>query len=110
MKSFVLMMYYKNEKQWWINSKNRIFYFFDDTMRVGDFDFDNILFDKKSYNNSSGNILIYGILYKTFMGAKPLRIRFDNIDGFIQIYDRLDIKYYLVLKDMMQFILRLDIL
>ena len=104
------MMYYKNEEQWWINSKNRIFYFFDDTMRVGDFDFDNILFDKKSYNNSSGNILIYGILYKTFMGAKPLRISFDNIDGFIQIYDRLDIKYYLVLKDMMQFILRLDIL
>ena len=35
---------------------------------------------------------------------------FDKIDGFIQIYDRLDIKYYLVLKDMMQFILRLDIL
>ena len=44
------------------------------------------------------------------MGAKPLHIRFDKIDGFIQIYDRLDIKYYLVLKDMMQFILRLDIL
>ena len=44
------------------------------------------------------------------MGAKPLHIRFDKIDGFIQIYDRLDIKYYLVLKDMMQLILRLDIL
>ena len=44
------------------------------------------------------------------MGAKPLHIMFDKIDGFIQIYDRLDIKYYLVLKDMMQFILRLDIL
>ena len=23
----------------------------------------------------------------TFMGAKPLRIRFDKIDGFIKIYD-----------------------
>ena len=24
---------------------------------------------------------------KLFMGAKPLRITFDNVDGFIKIYD-----------------------
>ena len=70
-----------------IDVKNRICYYFDDIMRTGDFDFDNILLDKKSYKNSSENILIY----KTFMGAKPLRIRFAEIDGFIKIYDRLDI-------------------
>ena len=37
------------------------------------FDFDNILLDEKSYEN----VLIFDISYKTFMGAKPLRIRFD---------------------------------
>ena len=37
------------------------------------FDFDNILLDEKSYET----ILIFDISYKTFMGAKPLRIRFD---------------------------------
>ena len=32
-------------------------------------------------------MLIYDILYKTFMGAKPLHIWFEKIDGFIKIYD-----------------------
>ena len=36
-------------------------------------------FDENSYESIS---------YKNFMGAKPLRIRFDKIDGFIKIYDR----------------------
>ena len=49
-------------------------------------DFD-ILLDKKSYEKSYENILIYGISYKIFMGAKPLRIRFNKIDRFIKIYD-----------------------
>ena len=53
-------------------------------MRV--FDFDKILLDEKSYK-THGNILIYDISCKTFMGAKPLRIRFETIDGFIKIYD-----------------------
>ena len=25
--------------------------------------------------------------YKTFIGEKPLRIRFDKVDGFIRVYD-----------------------
>ena len=62
-------------------------YYFDDIMRVGDFDFDNNLLDKKLYENSCENVLIYDISLKTFMGAKPLRIRFDQLDGFIKIYD-----------------------
>ena len=53
-------------------------------MRV--FDFDKILLDEKSYK-THGNILIYDISCKTFMGAKPLHIRFETIDGFIKIYD-----------------------
>ena len=31
--------------------------------------------------------MIYVISNKTFMGAKPLRIRFDKVDGVIKIYD-----------------------
>ena len=49
-----------------------------------DFGFDNILIDEKLHKN----ILIYIILYKTLIGAKPLRIRFHKIEGFIKIYDR----------------------
>ena len=55
-------------------------------MRVVDIDFDNILLDEKPYKTYE-NILIYDILYKYFMSAKPLRIRFDEIDGFIKSYD-----------------------
>ena len=44
-------------------------------MRVEDIDFYNILLDEKS----RGIILIYDISHKTFMGAKALCIRFDNV-------------------------------
>ena len=55
-----------------INIKNRTCYYFDDAMEVEDISADRILLDKKSYEN----ILVYNILYKKFMDAKPLRIRF----------------------------------
>ena len=61
-------------------------YHFDDIIRVEDISFDNILLDEKSYKTYQ-NILIYHISYKLFMGAKPLPIRFNEIDGFIKIYD-----------------------
>ena len=44
-------------------------------------DFD-ISVDKKSYEN----ILVYKISYKSLIDSKPLRIRFDKIDGFIRVY------------------------
>ena len=48
-------------------------------MRVGDFGFDNILLDKKSYENLYENILIYyDISYKIFMGAK------NSVSGYIK--------------------------
>ena len=50
------------------------------TIEIQDFDFDNILLDEKSYEN----ILVYDISYKTLICAKPLRIRFHNVDGFIR--------------------------
>ena len=54
-------------------------------MRIVDIHFDNILLDEKSYKIYE-NISIYDISYKTFMGAKPLRIRFYELNEFIKIY------------------------
>ena len=56
-----------------IDIKNHPFHYFDDTVRVVDIDFGNILLDQKSYKTYE-SILIYDISYKTFMGAQPLRI------------------------------------
>ena len=55
----------------------------DGITKFEDFHFHNILIDEILHEN----ILIYNISYKTLIGAKPLRIRFDKIDGFIRIYD-----------------------
>ena len=43
----------------------------------------DILLDKKLYKNIS----IYDISYKTSMGPKSLRIRFNKIDRFIMVLD-----------------------
>ena len=48
-----------------------------------DLDFDNILIKERSYKN----ILAYNISHKTFIEAKRLRIRFDNVDEIIWVYD-----------------------
>ena len=52
-------------------------------IECSNFDLDSILIDEKSHEN----ILMYDFSYKTLIGSKPLRIRFDKIDGFIRIYD-----------------------
>ena len=43
--------------------------------------FDNILIDEKSYKN----ILVYSIFYKCLIDSKSVRIRFNEIDGFIRV-------------------------
>ena len=50
----------------------------------------DILLDKKTCETYK-NILIYEISYKIFMGAKPLRIRFDEIHGLLKLMMELDI-------------------
>ena len=40
---------------------------------------------------SRESILIYDISYKTLIGPEHLQIRFSKIDGFIKIYDELNI-------------------
>ena len=47
--------------------KNRTCYYFDDIIRIEDFDLDNILLDEKPYEN----ILVYDISYKSLIGKKP---------------------------------------
>ena len=66
-----------------VPNRNRTCYYFNDIIKLEDFDLDNILIDKKSHKN----ILIYDILYKNLIGSKPLRIRFDKIDEIIRIHD-----------------------
>ena len=48
--------------------KNRTCYYFDDILKIEDFfNFDNILIDEKSHKN----ILVYNVLCKTLIDAKP---------------------------------------
>ena len=49
------------------------------TIRIEDFDFNNILFNETSYEN----ILIYDILYKTLIDAEPLLFRFHKVEELI---------------------------
>ena len=62
-----------------INIENRKRYYFDDLIKIEDFNLGSILIDEKTYKN----ILVYNISHKTLIDAKPLRIRFNKINGFI---------------------------
>ena len=66
-----------------VRIKNRTCYYFNDTIKLEELDIDNILIDEKSHEN----FLIYDISYKTLIGRKSFRIRFNKIDEFIRIYD-----------------------
>ena len=46
--------------------KNCTCYYFDDVIKLEDFDFNNILIDEKSHEN----VLIYDISYKTLIVPK----------------------------------------
>ena len=68
-----------------------MWYFFDDIINGTKINFNNILSDRKLYQNIS----VYKISYKTQTGPIPLRIRFDKIDGlFISLDGK--IKYLLL--------------
>ena len=73
----------ENNKLWKVCIKNRTCYYFDDIIKVEDFDIDNILIHEKSRENT----LIYDMSYKNVNDSKPLRIRLNKIDEFIRIYD-----------------------
>ena len=81
-------------------------YHIDDIIKIGNFNFDHILTDEKSYKS----ILVYNISYKTLIDAKPLLISFDKLEGFIRVYDGTRFLVLLVLKIMILFTIGLDIL
>ena len=68
-----------------INTKNC---YFNDITKIKDFDFDNILIDKKSHEN----VLNYKIPCKTLISAKPtLHIRFNKKMDLLEFITELDI-------------------
>ena len=86
-----------------IDIRNRTCHYFDYIIKIEDFDLDNVLIDEKSYKN----ILVYNILYKIFIAAKPLHFRSDKTNEFIKLYDE---TRYLVLYGSEKAITGLDIL
>ena len=71
-----------NNKLKEIDIKNRTCYYFDDIIKIKDFDFNNVLINEKSLEN----ILVYDVSYKMLMenvNAKPVRIRFSKLNGFV---------------------------
>ena len=89
-----------------VSLKNCMRNYFNDIIKFDDFDSHNILLDEKSYET----IFVSDILYKTFISAKPFRIRFDKIDGFIKVYDGR--KYFVLFgpENMILLMIWLDIL
>ena len=60
--------------------KTYVLIFFYDIIKLEDFDLDNILINQN-------HIKIFWYITFHLFSPKPLRIRFDKIDGFIRIYD-----------------------
>ena len=58
--------------------------------------------------NNHTKTFVYNISYKTLIGAKPLRLRFNKIDRSFRVYD--GTRYCLEMKNMISFITELDIL
>ena len=60
-----------------IDTKNQVCYYFNHRTNNTNICFSNVLLNKKLYEIIS----VYNISYKTRPGSKPLRIRFDEING-----------------------------
>ena len=92
-----------NDKLKEIGIKNRTCYYFDDIIKIEDFDLDNISIDEKSYEN----ILVYNILYINLIDSKPLRIRFDKT---IRVYDGIRYSILFGSENMIPFTTGVDML
>ena len=67
----------------------------DDIIKIEDFDPDNIQINKKS----DENILVYNISYENLTDSKPLRDRFNKLDGLLEFMIELGIYFYLEVKN-----------
>ena len=63
------------------NIKSCKYYYFNDIIKIEEFDLE------KSYENK----LVYNISYKTLTGAKQLHIKFSKVDEFVRVTMKLDI-------------------
>ena len=82
----ILEIYHKNGKYYKLKEvdiKDRTCYYFDEMVKIEDFDFNNILIDEILYKH----ILVYNVSYITLTGAKPLHRWLHKVDGFIRLYD-----------------------
>ena len=86
--------------------KIRTCYYFDDIIKINDFDLDKIFIDERWYEN----ILVYNISYKSLIDSMPLRITFDKVDGFIRVYDGTEYIVLFASENMIPFTTGLDIL
>ena len=86
--------------------KIRTCYYFDDIIKINDFDLDKIFIDERWYEN----ILVYNISYKSLIDSMPLRITFDKVDGFIRVYDGTEYIVLFASENMIPFTAGLDIL
>ena len=66
-----------------IDLKKRICHYFDDIIKIEDFDFCNILINEKAHEN----IFVSDMSCKTLIGAEHLSIGFNKINQFIRVYD-----------------------
>ena len=82
-------------------------YYVDDIVNGTIINFNNILLNRKLHEYIS----VYNISYKYPTGPKPLRIRFDKIDGFIISLD-CKVKHLLLFDYgcLIKFVIRLNIL
>ena len=70
-----------NEKLKEFNIKNQMCYYFDGITKIEDFYFDILI------NENHAKMFWLLTFHTTLIGAKPLRIRFDKVDGFIKDYN-----------------------
>ena len=89
-----------------IDIKNRTWYYFDEIIKIESSDPDNILIDKKLFEN----VLFYNISLESLIDSEPLRIRFDKIYGFTRVMMELNIYCCLEMENMIPFTTGLDIL
>ena len=71
-----------------INIKSRTYYFFDDIIKIKDFDSNWLKIDRKSYKNIdiyyTGYITMKDSDYVRINSVNPLCLIIDKVDGFIE--------------------------
>ena len=73
---------------------------------INDLDPDNVLIDAKSQKN----VLIFDVTYKTTYSAKIFYITLIKQMVILENMKKLDIQHYIILKSLMEYSIKLDVL